>query len=208
MSLVAEPTTTDEELVKKFLGGDQHAFTELVRRHKAWVITKAAHYSQNSQETDDLAQTIFIKAFRNLHSFGFRCPFRHWLARIATNACHDHLRKRRSHSWLFFLPQHSDNHDVPALPDIPDTSLDCSGTDAETSMHILLPLLAPAIRRLAPADQLLITLKEIEQKSLEEISSLTGWSIANVKVRAHRARHRLKTILEKMTRQREGESKT
>ena len=205
MSLVAESHHTDEELVRNILGGDEQAFNELVRRHKAWVIAKAAKYSQNSFETDDLAQTIFIKAFRKIHNFGFKSPFRHWLARIATNACHDHLRKRHVRSWLFFLPQHSDNHDAPHLPDVPDTTAG-SERDSHDDGHPLLPLLPTAMRRLPPRDQLLLTLKEIEQKSLEEISALTGWSVANVKVRAHRARHRLRKILENMSRREGGEN--
>ncbi len=193
---MAESPTTDEELVKYFLAGNEQAFTELVRRHKAWVIAKAARYTRNSHETDDLAQTIFIKAFKKIHDFNFKSPFRLWLASIATNACYDHLRKRRVNSWLSFLPLKAEE-DSPHLPEIPDTFVG-SGNELQNHSHPMLPFLFAAMQQLASQDQLLLTLKEIEQKSLEEISSLTGWTIANIKVRSHRARKKLKKILEKM----------
>ncbi len=174
---------TDEDLVTAALGGDDDAFTELVRRHKRRVFGTASRFARDGHQLDDIAQDVFVRAFRHLGKFRRDAPFEHWLARITVSACYDFLRKERRVREHVSL----DAHDF----DMRDTN-----ADAALSAGRARELLDHAMRRLTAEERLIITLAELEERPMREISELTGWSEGNVKVRAFRARQNLKKILE------------
>jgi RNA polymerase sigma-70 factor, ECF subfamily len=173
----------DDALVARALGGDESAFTELVRRHKRRVFGAASRFARDDHQLDDLCQEVFIRAFRNLPKFRGEAPFEHWLSRITVSACYDFLRKERRTREQISLDAH-------------DFDLRDSRSDAAASARGASELLAFAMRQLSADERLIITLAEIEDRSMREISELTGWSESNVKVRAFRARQNLKRILE------------
>ena len=168
---------TDEALVAATLAGDEAAFAELARRHKRKVFGLAARFTRNPHDLEDLAQTVFLRVWRSLGGVRAAAPFEHWLARIAIRCCYDFLRasKRRPPE----LPL--DAADAVPAPD-----------DAGHAREIV----HAALARLKPDERLVLTLLELENHSVREISEATGWSEANVKVRAHRARAALKLILQ------------
>ena len=168
----------DERLIESTLAGDDEAFAALVARHKRRIFALAARFTRSDAELDDLAQEIFIKAFRHLGKFRRESPFEHWLARIGVRACYDHLRKTRR------------DHDNIALDDI---DLPAADNLAPQRAREVLDF---ALAKLSPEERLVITLLELEERSIRDIAALTGWSESNVKVRAHRARQSLKNILE------------
>jgi len=171
---------TDEELVRSALAGGEDSFTELVQRHKSTVFRMASRFVRDPHQLDDIAQEIFIRAWRNLGKFRGDAPFGHWLARIATRACCDFLRKNRRNFHFTQIEQcHADISEAP------------KSAAAEAR-----EFLDHAMRKLSPQERLVITLAELEEKSVREIADLTGWSESNVKVRAFRARQALKKILE------------
>ena len=181
---MAEPAIPDDDaLVASALGGDETAFTELVRRHKRRVFGAASRFARDDHQLDDLCQEVFIRAFRNLSKFRGEAPFEHWLARITVSACYDFLRKERRTREQISLDAHP-------------FDLRDSHCDASVSARGASELLAFAMRQLSADERLIITLAEIEDRSMREISELTGWSESNVKVRAFRARQNLKKILE------------
>jgi len=185
---VEEPT--DERLVKEALSGDDEAFSELVRRHKRRVFGTVARYVRSREELDDVAQEVFIKAYRNLKNFRSDAPFEHWLSKITVNACYDLLRKRRREG------------DEVSL----DTVMLTKGEPAaeqESSAKEAWNILGPALAKLRPEDRLVITLLHLEERSVREVAGATGWSEAKVKVRAFRARKELKKILEEIDGNRE-----
>jgi RNA polymerase sigma-70 factor (ECF subfamily) len=173
---IDEPT--DERLIRSTLAGDDEAFAELVRRHKRKVFGIAARFAHNDHELDDICQEIFVKAYQKLKSFRGEAPFEHWVSRIAVHACYDFLRKTR--------------HDRE------NVSLDGIeiGTLDNVSARDAAEILQRAMPRLSADERLVITLLELEEKSVRETAELTGWSESNVKVRAFRARQALKEILE------------
>ena len=181
---MADPAIPDDEaLVACAREGDEAAFTELVRRHKRRVLAAASRFARDDHQLDDLSQEVFIRAFRNLSKFRGEAPFEHWLARITVSACYDFLRKERRTREQISLDAHPfDPRD--------------SRCDAAASARGASELLAFAMRQLSADERLIITLAEIEERSMREISELTGWSESNVKVRAFRARQNLKKILE------------
>jgi len=168
----------DERLIQSTLAGDDAAFAALVARHKRKVFGIAARFARNDHDLDDLAQEIFVKAYRNLGRFRGDAPFEHWLSRIAVRSCYDHLRQTRPERTTGTL----DGVEVPVEDNV-------APARAREVLDYALGQL--------PADQrLVITLLELEEQTVREIAAATGWSESNVKVRAHRARQRLKEILE------------
>lgn len=177
------PPPSDEALVAATLGGDDGAFADLVSRHKRRVFATAARFARDDHQLDDIAQEVFVRAFRHLRKFRAEAPFAHWLARITVSACYDFLRKERR-----VREQVSLDAAVFEMPDRRIEATHAAGRARE--------LLAFALRRLSPDERLIVTLAEIEERPMREIAELTGWSESNVKVRAFRARQNLKRILE------------
>lgn len=167
---------TDERLIESTLAGDDEAFAALVGRYRSRIFGIAARFAGNDHELDDVCQEIFIKAFRNLGKYRAEAPFEHWLSRIAVRSCYDLLRKRRA-----LVPL-----DTVELP-VEDNVAPARAKE----------ILDWALAQLNAEERLVITLLEIEEKPVKEIAALTGWSESNVKVRAFRARQRLKDILER-----------
>jgi RNA polymerase sigma-70 factor (ECF subfamily) len=181
MADLAPPT--DEALVAASLAGDEAAFAELVSRHKRRVFAAAARFARDDHQLDDIAQEVFVRAFRHLGKFRGDAPFEHWLARIIVSACYDFLRKERRVREQVSL-------------DGADWDMRDAGIDAAIAAGRARELIHWALAKLAPDEQLIITLAELEERPMKEIAELTGWSESNVKVRAFRARQNLKKILE------------
>ena len=178
-----EQVPNDERLIKAVLAGDDEAFSELVRRYKPKVFRLAARFVRDNDELDDICQEAFIKAYQSLKKFRGDAPFEHWLTKIAVNACYDMLRK-----------QSRKRDNVPL--DSVDFSIGEPQSPSSSSGSEAWDILKNAFVKLRPEDRLVITLLNLEEKSVRETASLTGWSEANVKVRAFRARKELKRILE------------
>jgi RNA polymerase sigma-70 factor (ECF subfamily) len=179
-----EPDSPSEErLIAAVLEGDDGAFAALVTRHKRQVLRIAARFSRTSEEIEELGQEIFLKAYMDLRQYRGEAPFAHWLSRIAVRSCYDTLRKRRRE--IGTLPL---DDAAPYLADDPD--------DDRGQAEAARALLSRALPRLRPAERLVITLLELEERTVREVAELTGWSEVNVKVRAFRARRALKRILE------------
>jgi RNA polymerase sigma-70 factor (ECF subfamily) len=181
MSDVAPPS--DEDLVAATLAGDDDSFSELVRRHKRRVFAMASRFARDDHQLEDIAQDVFVRVFRNLKNFRCSAPFEHWLSRICASACFDFLRRER---------RHRENAPLEAIEfDLRDGSAE-SAIAAGRAREVL----AWAMRQLRADEQLILTLCEIEERSVREVMELTGWSESNVKVRAFRARAALKRVLE------------
>ena len=182
MCALGVPTAVPDEdagLVRAAIGGDDEAFAELVRRHKGTVLRCASRFARNPAELEDLGQETFLRAFRDLRSFRGDAPFGHWLSRVTVRACYDALRKRRREEKDVSL-------EILAAP-----VADPSAGSVLSARHARI-LLERAMSRLKPEDRLVITLYELEDRSLREVAELTGWSETRVKVRAFRARQALK----------------
>lgn len=181
---MTEPAApTDESLVAATLAGDDGAFEELVRRHKRRVFASATRFARDDHQLDDICQEVFVRAFRNLGKFRGDAPFEHWLSRIMVSACYDFLRKERRVREQVAL----DGSEW----DIQDGSIEAAANAGRAR-----ELLDWALRHLTPEEQLILTLCELEERTIREVAELTGWSESNVKVRAFRARQNLKKVLQ------------
>ena len=179
-----ESVTPDEQLVGETLAGDYQAFAELTRRHKSRVFGVASRFASNNAELEDICQEVFIQAFFKLRQFRRDSPFEHWILRITTYKCYDYLRKRRRDRTGISVDAMLESGCEPSAPENP-------------TPHPDLERLHAAMAQLSPKERLVITLLELEERSLQEIADFTGWSVANVKVRAFRARVVLRKLMEK-----------
>ena len=178
----------DEQSVRTIRGGEPGAFAEIVARYRSRILQLAGRFARNHHEQEDLAQDIFCRAWSKLSSWRGDAPFEHWFMRLATRCCYDFLRAHRTRREK---EVQTDALAVQAL---------CTGTadpeDAAENEALL--LVRSAMRQLKPKEQLVLTLLELEDRTLREVSALTGWSEGNVKVRAHRARHRLREAIQSL----------
>jgi RNA polymerase sigma-70 factor, ECF subfamily len=179
-----ESELADERIIEDVLSGREGAFIQLVNRYKRKVFAMSARFARDRDDLDDICQDIFIKIYENLGKFRSDAPFEHWLSRIAIRTCYDALRKRRKEKGN--VPLDTIHYQIAAE----------SGEDLLIAEQAR-TLLEMGMAKLNPAERLVITLLELEEKPVREIAELTGWSETNVKVRAFRARQKLKRILEK-----------
>ena len=172
-------------LVAAALRQDHSAFAELVRRYKAKVFGLAARFARDNHELEDLCQEIFIQAYRKLSAYRGDAPFEHWLTRIATRKCYDLLRRtcRDRESNVSLETAHDRMEDAAAGREME------ARESRETVLH--------ALEMLSPDERLVLTLLELEDQPVREVSAATGWSEANVRTRACRARAALKQILQR-----------
>ena len=165
------------------LAGDDDAFAELTRRHKSRVFGVAARFAGNAAELEDICQEVFVQAYFKLRQYRRESPFAHWVLRITTHKCYDYLRKRRRSGITLSVDAMLESGYEPSAPE-------------PSSPHPDLERLHAALAELSPKERLVITLLELEERSVQEIAGLTGWSVANVKVRAFRARAVLRKLME------------
>jgi RNA polymerase sigma-70 factor (ECF subfamily) len=165
----------DAVLVSASLGGDSEAFSELVRIHQHRVFRLVGRFFRRREDVEDVSQETFLTAWRKLHTYRARAPFEHWLTRVCLNCCYARLRRSKPEEGS--LPAEIAEQDTGADPD--------AALDLERTMRVL-----------RPEERFLLLLLYGEGWSTAEIAEKTGWSRVNVKVRAHRARKRLESLLE------------
>ena len=182
------PADDDDDLARAAAAGSSAAFGELMRVHKCRIFAMAAGYARNHHELDDLAQDIFIRAWRGLPTWQGAAPFGHWLARVAVRACYDFLRRHRQRR------AREVSRDALLADGVILAEPEAGTASAEENAALV--RVRCALSRLHPRDQLVLTLLELEDRTVREVAALTGWSESNVKVRAHRARTRLRRQLE------------
>ena len=188
----------DSELVEQIRNGASDDFAEIVRRHQSRVFATLSRYEPDAQKVEDLAQETFLKAWRALdHYDARRGPFGHWLSRIAVHAALDHLRRaRRSKNEI-------------ALSELGDSALEwlqSENTESRLEAANAREILKLAMRQLPAEEILVITLQEIEGCSVKEIGRITGWSGVAVRVRAHRARAKLRAALVRLEKRSQSET--
>jgi RNA polymerase sigma-70 factor, ECF subfamily len=171
--------------------GDPAPFENLVLKYQARIFATARRYSRREHEVQDIVQEIFLKAFQKIGGFRGDAPFEHWLMRLAVRTCYDSLRVHQRNRELSVTDLASDESEwlerCAAQPDSTSGSCDAARQ-----------LVAKVFERLSPAARLVLTLLEIEDRSVKEISALTGWSVPLVKVRAFRARAEMRKCLKRL----------
>ncbi len=184
---------TDSELIAAVLKGDAASFEPLIKKYQPRVFATARRYARRESEIEDIVQEIFLKAFTKLKSFRGDAPFEHWLMRLAVRTCYDFLRGHQRNRETAFTELTE-----PETEWLDRFVVQSDGADEKASAAR--DLVNRILEHLSPPARLVITLLEIEERSVKEISALTGWSVPLVKVRAFRARAEMRKIVAKISR--------
>jgi RNA polymerase sigma-70 factor (ECF subfamily) len=172
--------------------GDEAAARAMVHRLYPTVIKSVrAHLPRRSSE-GDLAQAAFLKIFKHFSQFSGRVPLEHWVSRITVNTCMTELRREFSRPELRMsdLTEGEEQAVHCLISSAEELSLDQS----QDARELVKALLA----RLKPDERLVITMLHLDERSVGEIARLTGWSISRVKVKAFRARLKMRKLWEQL----------
>src|SRR5213594_5031503 len=181
------------ELVQAALQHDDEAARELVRRLYPLVARMVRAHRPRRTSEEDLCQMIFIKIFQKLSQFSGSVPLEHWVSRVAVNTCLNQIQ------WEKIRPElrHADlSVEEQAVIENLTTSADELAPDQRFASRQLVEHLLAALK---PVERLAIDLLYLQGRSVEEIRKMTGWSAALVKVRAFRARQKMKRQLAKIS---------
>lgn len=193
-----EPEFEVQDCVRRTVAGDQFAAHALIMHLQPLVFRWVRNHLPQRQSEQDLVQEVFLKLLKKLPNYQPRAgvPFEHWVSRLAVRTCLDALRAEKARPELRMADLNLDEGQGLWLhylmSDAPDAGLpDATEMDAKTLVHVLL-------MQLSPADRLVLTLMDLEEKSSLEISQLTGWTRPMVKMRAMRARRKLRQLADKL----------
>jgi RNA polymerase sigma-70 factor (ECF subfamily) len=177
----------DNEIISRVLSGEQALYADLVKRYQNFVFTIALRYTPNREDAEEIAQDVFVKAYRNLADFRGESKFSTWLYAIVTTTCITFLRKKK-------LTVHSlDNEQVFEVADSQNAAFRANQIEQKSKAQVI----NEAIKLLSVDDARIITLFYKGEQTLEEIGRIIGAEPNTVKVKLHRARQRLKEKMEK-----------
>ena len=185
----ATAVTPDDRLIEMTLNGDESAFESLLLRHHRRVFSIARRFFRSRETVEDIVQETFSKAFFSLATYRRGATFEQWLAKIAVNNCYDELRRRKKRSESL-LTDLSTDEEGWLQSKLSQTAFETHLNEAERG--IAAEISTKLLSSLSPEDRLVLTLLHAENNSIKEISQITGWSEAKVKIRAFRARHSMR----------------
>ena len=184
----------DLDLARQAQGGDESAFAEIVRRYSPRVFSVASRFFRQRSLVEEAAQEVFLKAFTQLESFEGRGSFEGWLTRIATNTCLNMVRsaKRRPEATVSDLTDNEQQW-------LDQQSAGDGGQPASVEHNLVATDLADRLLSvLSPEDQQALLMIDGEDASIKDVAEATGWSESKVKVRAFRARRKVREAMEKL----------
>lgn len=177
----------DTRCIERTLNGDQYAFTQLVDRYQEQVFRLVCSIVGREEDARDVAQDVFVKVYSHLRKFDGRSAFATWLYRIACNTALSAVRRQRE-----TVPT-----DERLLSNIPDNEADA--LFACEADEMMIAALNRAIGRLAPDERAFVTLFYYEERTMAECAAIFGLTENNAKVRLHRIRKKLYSIIKNDT---------
>lgn len=182
------------ELLARARRGDEEACRWIVAVLHPMVSRLVRGQIRRTADLEDVVQEIFVKIFVKLHQYRGPQPFSHWVSRLSITTCYDWLRRQKARPVV--MASDLSEAERTALERILTTD---GAEDANAGrMDLLGDLLDRLIASLKPQEQVVIRLLDLEEKSVAEISELTGWGNSKVKVTAFRARKKLNEMIKRM----------
>lgn len=183
------PAFADGELVARILRGDQRAFEILVQRYSPLVFRVVRGVLARSADVEDIAQEVFLRAYRSLGQIEAGSRLAPWLVRIAVNLCYDHLRRLRRRG------ERSFSELGPQEARVVDTLLHDEAALHAVDRLFLREVAEKLVGQLAPQDRAVLLLKEREGMDTREVARVLGCSETAVRLRLFRARRALRKLL-------------
>jgi len=178
---------TDIFYLQQIISGNARAYAFLVEKHKDMVFSIALKILHNREDAEEVAQDSFVKAYQSLSGFKNEAKFSTWLYRIVYNSAISKVRKKKLE-----------------LSPLDDSTINNYSEDSVDSNFFLVDepdqfeLLRKALQRLPEDENVIVSLFYQNDNSIEDISAITGLTVANVKVKLHRIRKKLYTEMQKM----------
>jgi RNA polymerase sigma-70 factor (ECF subfamily) len=173
----------DNEAIRRCLSGDGEAYRHLVDQYQQHVSSIMWRFSRDQMTHEELVHDVFVEAYSSLYNYRPIAPFSHWLARIATRMGYQYWKRQARKK----------AHPTVSLEEwdgvSEETSDALSSKEAANLVHRMLA-------QLPPRDRLVLTLRYLEEYSVEETAEITAWSKTMVKVQALRAKKKLKKLLD------------
>ena len=180
------PEKTDEEIARLVQGGNTEAFGELVTRYESKMIRYGRKFLFGYEDTEDAAQEVFIKAYRNIQGFDATKKFSSWLYRIAHNEFINTIKKKGKEPLPFFDADTLFPHPVSA-----------ERSDRATHLREAREMVESCLGKLSPKYREILVLYYLEELSYKEIADVLRIPIATVGVRLKRGRETLQSICKK-----------
>lgn len=186
-SYIHMPEQVDDiAVIQLVLHGQQQAYATLVNKYQQYVFTLAMRYVNNREVAEELAQDVFVKAYRYLADFKGNSKFSTWLYTIVNTTCLSYLRKKKDETILL------EEERIIAIADSGAGERPADRMDQKTQQRMI----TDALSHLPETDARILSLYYRGEQTVEEIGVIVGLGAGNVKVRLFRARQKLKEVLE------------
>ncbi len=190
---VADGTSLDDRAwVARVRSGDEPAARALVQRLYPTIIKSVRRHLPRRTSEEDLVQAVYSKVFCKLSQFSGLVPLEHWVARITINTCLSQVHRESARPELRMSDLTEEEEAV--VQQLAASDEDLPWNSGRSSRELVGKLLD----QLKPDERLAVTLLHLEERTTKDISQLTGWSISRVKVKAFRARRKLRQIWQRM----------
>ena len=192
--ITPDRTAGDAELIRAFINGDRTAFDSLVIAHRDRVFNLCYRLLGDYQEANDSAQETFLKAYRSIHRFRFEAAFSTWLYRIALNTCKNRLKslEYRHKKRMVSIQNPGRTGNDATFSEIRDNG-NSPGNQVERKEKMR--RVQEAINALPQDQKMVVTLRDIQGFSYDEIADMTGLNLGTVKSKLSRARFGLREKL-------------
>ena len=191
--VLVSPILDEAGLIRAVQRGDHDAFEQLVRAYDHNVLRLAMNLLRSPEDARDVYQEAFLRVYRNIHSFRFDCSFHTWLYRIVTNACLDHLRKRKVRK------EESTVVETSGGPVDRVANFEESGADANPERNYLnrqlTERIGSALEDLTPRERMVFELRHYQGLRLRNIGEMLGTSEEAAKNCLFRATQKMRSML-------------
>ena len=177
-------SAADQDLsdIQDALRGNDDAFAHLVQRYQSTIFRQMWHYARQQADVEELVQEVFVEAFTSLKGFKAKAPFEHWLRRIATRVGYRYWKQKGQNKAL----QEALHADALVHMKHVETNLPSEAAE----------ILYALLEQLRPRDRLVLTMMYLDGCTSREIAERSGWTHSMVRVQIHRAKRRLRALLE------------
>ena len=172
--------------------GDEAAASELLAHLHPLVLKLVRSHLPRRTSEEDMVQAVFVKIFTRLSQFSGTVPLEHWVSRIAINTCIHQISKERVRPEIRYADLSEEEEQV--VQTLASSAEDLSPSQSIASHELVTKLLDT----LSAPDRLVITLMHLEGRTVEEVRQITGWNKSLIKVRAFRARRKLRKHLDQL----------
>jgi RNA polymerase sigma-70 factor, ECF subfamily len=191
----------DTELARSAVEGDEAAFGEIVRRYSPRVFSFSSRFFRRYDLIEEAAQEVFLKAFTQLKNYEGRGSLEGWLTRITVTTCINILRSTKPQKELAVGDL---SEDEAAWLENRMAGVSAANYRNEEDKLIAADLVYRVLETMPAEDSLILQMLEGEGASIRETAAVVGWTESKVKIKAFRARRRMRDAVEKLLNAKDG----